>query len=554
MAEAAVPVLDQIYPAFVRPGSTNEIRGIGKLEPWPVLIWTETGSPERAIQWTATTNAGVFQVVVPAGAPEGPQFIRLYNGEGASALRFLVVTTDPVVTEVEPNDLFKKAQAIPTLPVSINGRLEKGGDVDSFEIELKAGQTLAAHVDAYLIQSPVDAVLRVLNTNGVQMAWNHDNGRTLDPALGFRAPSDGNYIVQVFGFDHPANSDVRFGGNPKCVYRLRVSVGDVARYTLPLGVQRGSNTVHRLMGWSKEALGDRSETFVDRPGSNEVAVAEARWPRMETALQLPVSEGPEWVTRELGGTLGVGEKLPVPGAVTGCIVRAGEEHRFVIAARKDEAMVMEVLSAEFGFPLDAWVKVEDSKGKELARGDDSDSADPHLEWVAPADGDYTVAVGSLVRKGSPEQVYRLSIKRRRPIFKATVGVDLLTLEPGKTNELKVSLSRKHGYSAKFQVTVEGVPAGVLVDPVDLTEKENEAVLKLRVDAGAVAASGPVRVRVREVEGGKIHWARFEMAGTGENNGVPQGFRHLIREWTDQLWVTVLPPPKKEPEKSDAVKK
>ena len=81
MAEAAVPVLDQIYPAFVRPGSTNEIRGIGKLEPWPVLIWTETGSPERAIQWTATTNAGVFQVVVPAGAPEGPQFIRLYNGE-----------------------------------------------------------------------------------------------------------------------------------------------------------------------------------------------------------------------------------------------------------------------------------------------------------------------------------------------------------------------------------------------------------------------------------------------------------------------------------------
>lgn len=554
MVEGAVPVLDQIYPAFVRPGSTNEIRGIGKLEPWPVQIWTEMGSSELGAKWVATTNAGVFQVIVPAGAPEGPQLIRLYNGEGASALRFLVVTTDPVVAEVEPNDLFKKAQVIPSLPVSINGRMEKGGDVDSFEIELKAGQTLAAHLDAYLIQSPVDAVLRVLNTNGVQVAWNHDNGRTLDPALGYRAPADGKYIVQVFGFDHPANSDVRFGGNAKCVYRLRLSTGEVARYTLPLGVQRGSNTVHRLVGWSKEALGDRTETYVDSSGLKDVAVVEARWPRVETALRLPVSDGPEWVTRDLGGTLGVGETLPVPGAVTGCIARAGEEHRFVISARKDDAFVMEVLSAEFGFPLDAWVKVEDSKGKELVRSDDSDSADPRLEWVAPAEGEYRVAVGSLVRKGGMDQVYRLAIQRRQPVFKATVGVDLMNLEPGKTNELKVSLSRKHGYSAKFQVGLEGLPAGVLADPVELTEKDNEAVLKLRVDAGAAVFSGPIRVRLREVEGGKIHWARFEMAGTGENNGVPQGFRHLIREWTDQVWVTILPPPKKEPEKSDAAKK
>lgn len=153
-----------------------------------------------------------------------------------------------------------------------------------------------------------------------------------------------------------------------------------------------------------------------------------------------------------------------------------------------------------------------------------------------------------------DQVYRLAIQRRQPVFKATVGVDLMNLEPGKTNELKVSLSRKHGYSAKFQVGLEGLPAGVLADPVELTEKDNEAVLKLRVDAGAAVFSGPIRVRLREVEGGKIHWARFEMAGTGENNGVPQGFRHLIREWTDQVWVTILPPPKKEPEKSDAAKK
>jgi hypothetical protein len=523
---------------------------IGKSEPWPVQVWTSSSG----IRWTSSTNAGQFDVVVPADAAPGAHLVRLFNGEGASALRFLVVTSDPIVGEVEPNDLFTKAQPIGSLPVSINGRLEKGGDVDSYSVDLKSGQTLVAQLDAYLLQSPIDAVLRLLDSHGVQVAWNHDNGRTLDPVVGYRAPKEGRYILQVFGFDHPANSDVRFGGNGKCVYRLRLSTGAVARYSLPLGVQRGSNAVHRLVGWAVEALVNRQETVPASAILPAVDFQEVRWPQIENVLNLPVSDGPEWVERDLGGTLGKGEKLPVPGAVTGSIALPGEEDRYVFSARKDEAFVLDVLSAEFGFPLDAFVRVEDSKGKELARGDDSDSADPRLEWVAPADGDYTAVIGSLVRRGGADQIYRLAIQRRQPSFKATVGVDVLNLEPGKTNELKVTLSRKHGYAAKFQVALEGLPAGVVADLVELTEKDNEAVLKLRAGVDTKPASGPIRVRLREGDGGKVHWARFEMAGTGENNGVPQGFRHLVVEWTDQLWLTVLPLPKKEPEKSDATKK
>ena len=63
--------------------------------------------------------------------------------------------------------------------MSINGRLEKGGDVDSYAVWLEAGQTAVAEVDAYVLASPLDAVLRVVDDQGRQLALNHDDGRTL---------------------------------------------------------------------------------------------------------------------------------------------------------------------------------------------------------------------------------------------------------------------------------------------------------------------------------------------------------------------------------------
>ena len=111
-------------------------------------------------------------------------------------------------------------------------------------MELAAGQTLVASVEAFTLASPVDAALRVVDARGVQVAFNHD-GTTLDPFLAWTAKSAGSYDVQVFGFAYPAESDVKFTGNNKCIYRLHLSRGPWLRHTLPLGVQRGPRTTLR---------------------------------------------------------------------------------------------------------------------------------------------------------------------------------------------------------------------------------------------------------------------------------------------------------------------
>src|SRR5437868_10113732 len=218
---ASAPTLEHLYPVAVQVGSTNSVTAIGKFEPWPPKVWVDA----NGIVFTAETNSGKFSVEIATNAPVGPHLIRVFNEQGASGPRFLIVTREPQSSEQEPNDDFLKPQVLDFLPVSLNGRLDKSGDVDSFAVTLKAGQTLIASLEAYTLASPMDAVLRLVDARGVQVALNDDDGRTLDPLLVWTAKSSGTYVLQVSAFAYPAVSDVKFTGGNACVYRLHVSHG-----------------------------------------------------------------------------------------------------------------------------------------------------------------------------------------------------------------------------------------------------------------------------------------------------------------------------------------
>src|SRR5690606_3847321 len=105
----------------------------------------------------------------------------------------------------------------------------------------KKGQTLVARLEAYVLASTFDGMLRIVDTKGSQWAFNHD-GRTPDPFLAWEAPHDGTFIVQVMGFVLPATNSVSFTGGESCIYRLHLTAGPFVRHTLPLAAQRGMTT------------------------------------------------------------------------------------------------------------------------------------------------------------------------------------------------------------------------------------------------------------------------------------------------------------------------
>ena len=502
--KTTAPTLDHLYPVAAISGSTTMVTAVGKVAPWPPQVWTDA----PGISFRAGEKAGQFNVEVSPEVPTGPHLVRFFNAAGASAPRFLIVATGSEQTEAEPNDEFAKASRIEQLPVTINGRLNKNGDVDCYAVRLEAGQALRANLDAYVLGSPVDAVIRILDTRGLEHALNHDNGRNPDPALSWTAKAAGTYIVQVFGFAQPATADVRFTGSDACVYRLHLA----------------------------------AETGERKPETGKLLLGDAP----VSGLRFPVSAVPESTEQEHRARSGDNFTPTAPFAVTGCIEKIGEQDRFEFKATKGDKLVLTFESAARGFPLDAWLAVQNSTGKELVRNDDGTSADPVLEWTAPETGSYVAVVGSVLHRAGPDHRYRLSVQPAQPAFQGVIAESGFTVEPGKSIKIKVTARRIQGFKSALTASVTGLPEGLTANPVELNETEKEITLEVTAGAEAASFSGPIQVVFREANADTVRYGVHELVSTASRNGVPQGFRDLVITSTHQLWLTVRAAPTPQP--------
>ena len=101
----------------------------------------------------------------------------------------------------------------------IHGRLSERQDVDTYQVALKAGTTLIARMDAYVLGSTVDPLMRLLDADGRVLSINHDYYH-LDPFITFDVSRSDHYYVQVMGFPYPANASQNFGNGDGYIYQL----------------------------------------------------------------------------------------------------------------------------------------------------------------------------------------------------------------------------------------------------------------------------------------------------------------------------------------------
>jgi hypothetical protein len=133
-----------------------------------------------------------------------------------------VVDTLPECLEKEPNNEPKEAQKV-TLPIIINGRIDKSGDWDVFSFTAHARDQIVAEVYARRLDSPLDSVLKLTDASGKQLAFNDDHedkGSGLythfaDSFLTATLPADGTYYLHI--------GDAQHQGGPEYGYRLRLS-------------------------------------------------------------------------------------------------------------------------------------------------------------------------------------------------------------------------------------------------------------------------------------------------------------------------------------------
>lgn len=540
-ASAAIPALENVFPPGGQAGSAFTVTATGRFDPWPVKIWIDC----PGVEFMSTTNAGQFAVTIAKDAPIGPHFVRAHNADGVSEPRPFVIGRYAEVADKEPNDHFKQAQPLAALPAVVNGKLEKRGDVDTFAVRAEAGRWLVARLDGYALGSPMDPFLHLLDERGAKLAYSADS-HNLDPVLAFRIERPGTYHLQVSAFVYPPAADVQLAGSASCVYRLTISDAPMAFGSLPAGAQRGRKSTVQLLGWNLAAASAARD--VDATGAPPLADATRLQPDCaERSLPVLLGDFPELVESEPNNTATNAQTVEVPCFVSGRIERPGDEDRFAFSAKKGERFNFRVNGDALGSQLDAWVRVEDAAGKQLAFADDATTSvhDPVLAWTAPADGRYVVAIGDLFRKGAPEFRYRLSLTPPRADFRVTADAHSYGVGRGLTNTIKLTVTQLEGGFTNLVASVAGLPAGVTVAPVDVPAKGGE--VKLVLAAGEMATLGGVPIQalvtVRDSVPPRARAATFNLK-TGPIPG------DLLLNQIDQFWLTVTPgtPPPAPPAK------
>ncbi len=148
--------------------------------------------------------------------------LSLGKGQCASDCVPFAVDSLPECLEQSGNDTPKTAQKL-TLPIIVNGRIEKPGDRDVFSFAAKAGSEVVAEVMARRLDSPLDSVLTLTDSSGKRLALNDDNedkGAGLethhaDSFIRAKLPADGMYYIHL--------GDLQDKGGREYAYRLRVS-------------------------------------------------------------------------------------------------------------------------------------------------------------------------------------------------------------------------------------------------------------------------------------------------------------------------------------------
>ncbi|HUT88487.1 MAG TPA: PPC domain-containing protein [Thermoguttaceae bacterium] len=158
----------------------------------------------------------------PQDAKPGHHLIAATNGTLVSNYVPFALDTLPECLDAEANDEPSQAQKV-TLPIIVNGRADRPGDWDVFEVEGKAGETIVAEVHARRLGSPFDSFVKVTAADGKVIALNDDhydaasglNTDHADSYLMVKLPADGKYFVHL--------GDTRRHAGKEYAYRLRIS-------------------------------------------------------------------------------------------------------------------------------------------------------------------------------------------------------------------------------------------------------------------------------------------------------------------------------------------
>jgi hypothetical protein len=419
---------------------------------------------------------------LPADMPPGPIRWQAANANGATLAGVFIVGTGNELVEDEKRT---GPQVLPTLPVTISGRLAKNEEVDHYRFTATKAGPITCELTARRLGSNFNGVIEVFDDKNRRVAEAVDTEGN-DPILTFPAMAGMQYTVAVRDIDH--------AGDRSFTYRLSITPGPRVITTIPAVGRKGEAREVEFIGVGIATGGSAIEsvrkavTFPATVPSTQYYEYKLETPWGITPYSFPLSDISEAVS-----TANM-QPFPValPGAVTGVLDEQNGEARYALTGKKGDRWSILAEARRFGSPLDLTLRLLGADGKELARNDDlPGTTDAGLEYTVPVDGAYQIVVGDTAgAAGSRAAVYRLAVLIQPDGFTLHTALQRFSVPIGGKTPIMVKVNRTGNFKGPIAVTVAGLPAGVTV-PANLTITPDKPDLLVELTAGQDAVSASV---------------------------------------------------------------
>ena len=475
-----------IFPAGARRGSTVDVRVVTEQAPPGTRFFIRgTGvegsslleeeifdngqsSPRRPPtevpvnyprQWKA-------QVRVADNALTGTVLWDTFCAAGGSSGSLPFVIGDlPEVVEKESNSTREHAHQI-EIPVTVNGQIHGERDLDYYGFDLRTGEEVHIEVLARRLGSIVEPVLAVVSPSGteftLQRAFLGD-----DQVAAFKAPADGRYLLRV--------GNVSVQGSPAHVYRINLTHRAVPLSIFPVSVPAGQTTMVEVLTLSGDSVLQKFDVPV-RPeaGSDRVLLTDDRITGMRrvnvTPAQLTVAE-----SREVAPDQVLNARLP-PGQPLVCKIPVTEQTPLMVqVVIPDGLSGAQIVSAELSDPSGTIVK-------RFLPAAVTGSIKIQHSFQAQA-GDYKLVLRS---HGAPRfqpstAVCQIRVTGADAGFELRAGRDCVGITQGTTLKLPLTAVRTGGFAEDIEVTVNGLPDGIVAEQVAIQKGTDQAELVLKAN-------------------------------------------------------------------------
>ncbi|NLS91276.1 MAG: hypothetical protein GXX96_03710 [Planctomycetaceae bacterium] len=386
-----------------------------------------------------------------------------------------------------------------TLPCTMNGQIA-AGEVNRYRFEAAKGQRLVISAKARdLVPYVADgvpgwfqAVLKLYDASGQELAYNDDFRFRPDPVIFFEAPEDGEYVLTI--------NEALFRGRESFVYRITVSELPFVTSIFPLGGRVGEPVTIEMDGWNLEKCTLAAPPKEAKPGDHLIAATNGEF--VSNYVPFALDTLPECLDTESNDEPPKAQKVTLPVIVNGRADHPGDWDVFEVEGKAGETIVAEVRARRLGSPFDSFVKVTGPDGKVIALNDDhfdagsglnTDHADSYLMVKLPADGKYFVHIGDTSRRGGKEYAYRLRISLPQPDFELRVVPSRIVLRSKASANVTVYAIRKDGYTGPIKLSFKDLPEGL--ESAGATLAADKEVVGMAVKTSLTEMEKPVNVTV-----------------------------------------------------------